>query len=170
MIRSLKPEDLAACLDIYNHYIETSAATLEEKPAALEDYQRRAEELTKQYPWLVLEDNGDVKGFAYLSPFNERSAYRITADVTVYLRPQETGNGYGTALLSELITLAEKQSIRKLVSLITASNAASIALHESLGFQKAGELKDCAWKFNQLHSVLFYEKDLTAMNRKEAGA
>ena len=96
----------------------------------------------------------------YLSPFNSRSAYRYTADVTVYLDPEERGKGYGTELMKELESLAKEQGIRKLVSLVTDGNEASDHLHKALGFKKMTVLKDTGYKFGTWIGVAYYMKDI----------
>ena len=160
MIRPIEERDIETCLRIYNWYIEHTTISFEETPETEESYRKLVTDVTARYPWIVLEENGQVKGFAYLSPFNSRSAYRYTADVTVYLDPEERGKGYGTALMKELERLAKKQGIRKLVSLVTDGNEGSEHLHASLGYEKMTVLKDTGYKFGTWIGVAYYMKDI----------
>ena len=160
MIRPIEERDIDTCLSWYNWYIEYTTISFEEMPETYESYRNLVRDVTERYPWIVLEDNGELKGFAYLSPFNPRSAYRYTADVTVYLDPEERGKGYGTALMKELERLAKKQGIRKLVSLVTDGNEASEHLHAALGYEKMTVLKDTGYKFGTWIGVAYYMKDI----------
>ncbi len=160
MIRPIEERDIDTCLGWYNWYIEHTTISFEENPQSLESYRRLAKEVTAKYPWIVLEEGGSLKGFAFLSPFNPRSAYRYTADVTVYLDPNERGKGYGTALMQELERLAKQQGIRKLVSLVTAGNEASEHLHASMGYAKMTVLADTGYKFGKWIGVAYYMKDI----------
>ena len=160
MIRPIEERDIDTCRSWYNWYIEHTTISFEETPQTAESYRKLVEDVTARYPWIVLEENGDLKGFAYLSPFNFRSAYRYTADVTVYLDPEERGKGYGTALMKELERLAREQGIRKLVSLVTDGNEASEHLHASLGYEKMTVLKDTGYKFGTWIGVAYYMKDI----------
>ena len=160
MIRPLEERDIETCRSWYNWYIEHTDISFEETPETPESYRELAERVTAKYPWIVLEENGVLKGFAYLSPFNPRSAYRFTADVTVYLDPKERGKGYGTELMKELEELARKQGIRKLVSLVTDGNEASERLHASCGYAKKTVLEETGYKFGKWIGVAYYMKDL----------
>lgn len=80
----IAPEDIAACTELYNYYIENTCITLEEEPVTPEKFGARAARITKDYPYIVARDGaGKPIGFAYLDAFNPRSAYRCTADLCV---------------------------------------------------------------------------------------
>lgn len=160
MIRPIEARDIETCRSWYNWYIEHTTISFEETPQTAESYRKLVEDVTARYPWIVLEEDGVLKGYAFLSPFNFRSAYRYTADVTVYLDPEERGKGYGTALMKELERLAREQGIRKLVSLVTDGNEASEHLHASLGYEKMTVLKDTGYKFGTWIGVAYYMKDI----------
>lgn len=93
----LSPEeaDPARCLAIYNTYILHSTATFEEEPLTLAAFTARLRRITAQYPFLVAEENGLMLGYAYLDQYNDRSAYRYTADVSIYLDEAVTAKGIG---------------------------------------------------------------------------
>lgn len=80
----IAPEDIAACTELYNYYIENTCITLEEEPVTPEEFGARVARITKDYPYIVARDGaGKPIGFAYLDAFNPRSAYRCTADLCV---------------------------------------------------------------------------------------
>ena len=166
MIRAVRDNDIPVCLDWYNYYIENTTVTFEEAPLTGKEFLSRVKRITKQYPWLMLEENGKPVGYAYLDHFNARNAYRYTADVTVYLDPKETGKGYGRTLMVALEEAAKRQNIHKLVSLVTEGNLPSEKLHESLGYRKAVGLEHAGYKFGRWLGVSWYEKDLLPFEDK----
>ena len=157
-IRKYDTGDLTACLDIYNYYISATRYTLEETPLSAEEFKARIEKITATYPFIVAEENGAVIGYAYLNVFNERSAYRITADLSVYVDKDSRKSGAGTALLTEILSEAKTRGIKNVVSLITADNAASEKFHLKNGFTLCGTLTDVAVKFGVKTGVKFFIK------------
>lgn len=153
-------DDIEKCLEIYNYYILNSTATFEEYPLSLPAFKERILNITNKYPFLVAQSNGKIIGYAYLDEYNSRSAYRITADLSVYLSAAETAKGAGSALLNELIARARAQNIEMIVSLITEENAPSIAFHEKHGFKKSGFLENVGIKFKRHLGVYFYQKKI----------
>ena len=77
-------EDLARCLEIYNYYIENTVITFEETPLSAEAWTDRIRRIRDAYPFLVAEEDGVIVGYAYLDSYNSRSAYRYTADLSIY--------------------------------------------------------------------------------------
>ena len=160
MIRAVRDTDIPVCLDWYNYYIENTTVTFEEALLSEQEFASRVKRITEQYTWLMLEENGKPVGYAYLDHFNARNAYRYTADVAVYLDPEETGKGYGRALMKALEAAAKHQNIHKLVSLVTEGNLPSEKLHESLGYRKTVRLEHVGYKFGRWLGVSWYEKDI----------
>jgi len=109
----------------------------------------------------VAEEAGQVIGYAYCTWFKPRPAYRFSAEDSIYLAPGVHGKGIGRALLAELAAQAERVGIRKLIAVIgDSSNAGSVGVHRSLGFEHVGILKSCGWKFDQWLDVVLMEKAL----------
>lgn len=161
LITELKDEDIRACLDIYNYYIENSCFTLEEESVGYDEFKSRVDRITEKYPFIVAKDgDGCVLGYAYLDIFNSRSAYRITADLSIYISHSYLGRGVGKLLLNETEKRARLSGIENIVSLITSENRASAAFHKKNGFVFEGELKDVAIKFGKYQSLSFYRKAL----------
>ena len=158
MIRPIRKGDIARCAAWYNWYIEHSTATFEEQPLSAEAFSERVDEVTRSYPWLILETDGAPVGYAYLDRFNPKSAYRFTADVTIYLDPEETGKGYGRQLFQRLIEIAEADHYQTLVSLVTKTNTPSIRMHEAFGFRKLTVLEQAGFKHGAWLSTILYEK------------
>lgn len=152
--------DTLACLEIYRYYIENTTVTFEEETPTSEGFTARVKRITKSYPFFVADDGNGVVGFAYLDTFNPRSAYRRTADLTIYLAHNTRGRGVGTMLYTALEDAARARGIANIISLITSDNAASLAFHKKHGFDEVGHLTDVGVKFGQLLSVDFYQKTL----------
>ncbi len=159
-IRKIEERDAEQCLTWYNYYVLHTTISFEETPVRIEEFRDLICSVTESYPWIVLEADGQLKGYAYLSPFNTKSAYRFSADVTVYLDPSQRGMGYGTALMKALMEEAEKRGIRKLVSLVTVGNTASEHLHEALGFERSAVLHHIGCKFGTWLDLEYYTLDL----------
>lgn len=162
IIRPSQPEDLSAITAIYQHHVLNGTGTFEIEPPSQEDMTaRRADVLGKGLPYLVIEENSQVLGFAYCNWFKPRPAYRFSAEDSIYLAPNASGKGWGRLLLAELCRAAEVAGIRKLIAVIgDSANEGSIGVHKSLGFQSVGVVKSCGWKFNRWLDIVMMEKAL----------
>ncbi|SBS31000.1 Phosphinothricin N-acetyltransferase [Marinomonas spartinae] len=161
LIRSVSTKDVPSLTDIYNNYIENTIITFEEDSITSNEMAVRIDKVSHAHlPWLVLEEDGDVLGYAYAGNWHGRSAYRFTAEPTIYLAQEAKGKGQGKILYSSLIEELRKKGMKQLIGLIALPNAASVGLHESLGFKKAGEFKDVGFKFDQWISVGYWQLTL----------
>lgn len=156
MIRHIRDEDIQQCLDIYNHYILHSDATFETEPLSTDEFRDRVHKICMEYPWLVYEDDGSVCGYAYLSPFNERQAYRRTADLAIYAHSRKRGQGIGTKLMQAILAEAERSGICNVVSIITEGNTASMRLHENAGFEQKVFFDGLGYKNGRVLGVYYY--------------
>ena len=161
-IRPSQPSDMAAITAIYKHHVLHGTGTFEIDPPSLEDMTARREDvLSKGLPYLVLENEGQVVGFAYCNWFKPRPAYRFSAEDSIYLAADAAGKGWGRMLLAELCLAAEKVGIRKLIAVIGDSgNAGSIGVHTALGFKHVGIVSGCGWKFERWLDIVMMEKAL----------
>jgi phosphinothricin acetyltransferase len=156
MIRSLEERDIARCLEIYNWYIIHSNATFETEELSLPAFTDRVHSIISRYPWIVLEEEGKVLGYAYLSAFNERAAYDWTCDLAIYLDQAERGHGYGTALMKAILQLARDDGYHQMTSIITEGNAASERLHEKCGFEHLVFFPKVGYKAGKWLGVDYY--------------
>jgi L-amino acid N-acyltransferase YncA len=161
-IRPSQPSDMAAITAIYKHHVLHGTGTFEIDPPSLEDMTARREDvLSKGLPYLVLENEGQVVGFAYCNWFKPRPAYRFSAEDSIYLAADTAGKGWGRMLLAELCQAAEKVGIRKLIAVIGDSgNGGSIGVHTSVGFKHVGTVSGCGWKFERWLDIVMMEKAL----------
>jgi phosphinothricin acetyltransferase len=158
-IRPSRESDLPAITAIYAHHVLKGTGTFETSPPTEQDMAlRRKDVLDKNLPYLVLEDASGTIGFAYCNWFKPRPAYRFSAEDSIYLAPSCNGRGLGKVLLSELMAQAERAGVRKLIAVIgDSSNAASIGVHRSCGFQPVGVLANCGWKFDRWLDVVLMD-------------
>jgi phosphinothricin acetyltransferase len=162
-VREASLADLPAITAIYAHHVLHGTGTFEEDPPTeAEMAARMARVAAAGFAWLVAEDAaGALLGFGYLAPFRERSAYRYTAEDSVYVRDDIRGQGVGKALVAELIARAEAMGLRQMIAVIGDSeNVGSIGLHISLGFRQAGLLKAAGMKFGRWVDVVTMQRAL----------
>ena len=156
-IRRVQTDDAAAIASIYNGYVSGSNITFEEEPVTVEEMASRIARISAGFPYLVWEEDGAVKGYCHAHAWKERSAYRYTAETTVYLSPDITGRGVGTALMRHLIAECREMGLKVLIACITEGNAASNALHERLGFRQVSRFEKVGLKFGRWLNVADYE-------------
>lgn len=160
-IRDADPiRDAAACAAIYAPYVEASPVSFEERAPNTSELADRIERTTATHPWLVLEEGGEVVGYAYATRHRTRAAYRWAADVSVYVAAEHQRRGFGRALYEELLERLRQQRFQVAVAGITLPNAASVALHEALGFEPVGVYRRIGWKAGRWHDVGWWQLEL----------
>lgn len=161
IITEISRGDVKDCLDIYNYYIKNTLVSLEECELEFDAFEKRVRRITEKYPFLVAKnDSGKLLGYAYLDSFNERSAYRISADLSVYLDREQTHSGIGKKLLCAIEEEAKKRGIENIISIITSENLPSVGFHVKNGFVHEGTVNNAAVKFGRYVSVSYYRKNL----------
>lgn len=160
-IRSATPDDAAAIQAIYAPIVSATPISFELEPPSVEEMRQRIGQTLTRLPWLVsTSDDGEVEGYVYASRFRERAAYQWAVEVTAYVRSECHRRGvarrlYG-ALSAELVALGYHQAI----ATITLPNAASVGLHEAMGFAPAGVLRRIGFKLGAWHDVGWWQKAL----------
>ena len=162
LIRPSCDQDIPAITAIYAHHVRHSTGTFETEPPSEADMTiRRADVLSKGLPYLVLEQDGNIAGFAYGNWFKPRPAYRYSVEDSIYLAPQAQGKGLGRALLADLLRHCEAAGIRKVMAIIgDSANLASVGLHHALGFEEVGKIDACGWKFGAWRDIVIMQKTL----------
>lgn len=158
-IRPAREADLPALLAIYNHAVETSVVTFDLEPRSEAAGRAWLAVHTGPHPLFVAElAGGTVAGYASLSPYRPMPAYDSTAELSLYIHPAYQRQGLGRALAEHILAVARADArLHLIVSVITASHAVSIALHEKLGFRSSGTLHEAGLKFGHYHDVVLYE-------------
>jgi phosphinothricin acetyltransferase len=157
LVRPAAPQNLPAIQSIYAYHVLQGLASFEEEAPPLEEMRRRFEEVTGGgLPYLVAEEKGEILGYGYCTLYRTRSAYRFTLEDSIYVKHGQQGKGIGRALLAELIVRCEALNYRQVIAVIgDSANAASIAVHASAGFVRAGNLRSTGYKFGRwVDSVL----------------
>jgi L-amino acid N-acyltransferase YncA len=162
LIRPSLETDIPAIQAIYAHHVLHGTGTFEtEPPSEAEIAIRRADVLGKTFPYLVIEEAGVVRGFAYANWFKPRPAYRFSVEDSIYMAQDAHGKGLGKLLLTELLAQLERGGIRKAIAVIgDSANAGSIGVHRACGFTLVGVVKSCGWKFGQWRDIVMMEKTL----------
>jgi L-amino acid N-acyltransferase YncA len=162
-IRPADPErDAAACAAIYAPSVESTPISFELAPPDTAEFARRIAKYSATHQFLVAESDGVVAGYAYGCPWAERAAYRWSVESSVYVGEGHQGRGIGRALYLELFSRLRVQGFRVVVAGITLPNPASIALHEAVGFEPIGALRDIGWKAGSWHDVGYWQMFLVA--------
>jgi phosphinothricin acetyltransferase len=152
----------APILGIFNEAIANSTALYDYKPRAAESMVGWFEAKTRgRYPVIGIEDDaGTLVGFGSYGAFRAWPAYKYTVEHSIYIESRFRGRGHGRALLEALVTAATEQDYHVMVGGIDASNAASIRLHESLGFTHSGTVRQAGFKFGRWLDLAFYQRIL----------
>ena len=161
-IRDSAASDLPAIQAIYAHHVLHGSASFElEPPDLAEMTARRAGLVERGLPYLVAERDGAVAGYCYAGPYRPRPAYRYALEVSVYVAPGQARRGIGRLLLATLVERCEALGYRQLVAIVgDSANAASIGLHEALGFRRTGLLASVGWKHGRWLDSVFLQRAL----------
>lgn len=174
MIRSAEADDMPAVAAIFARYVLDTVITFELQPPSVEDWREKQNELEASgWPFLVAVVEEELIGYAYVMPWRSKPAYRHTVENTIYLAPEHTGQGYGRALLTELLARAGATDARQVIAVIADTDSpASVALHRRAGFDHVGRLRNVGYKHGQwLDTVLMQSSpdDVGIETRAEVG-
>ncbi len=149
LIRDATIDDAEAILAIYNREVLEGVATFDVEPRTLLQQQSWLRERSGGHVVLVVEIDTTVAGFGSLSAFKDRAAYRTTVENSVYIDPAFQRLGAGRALLAELVSRARLHGFHSVIARVAGSNAGSVALHSSLGFEIVGVEREVGRKFGR---------------------
>ncbi|MBR2258648.1 MAG: N-acetyltransferase [Blautia sp.] len=165
VIRSAAIEDAEELLKIYSYYVENTAISFEYVAPTLDAFRNRILHTLERYPYLVLEDDGRIKGYAYAGVFKGRAAYDHCCEVTIYLDRDSKGKGYGRALYEALEDALRKLGIINLYACIGDPiledeylTKNSERFHRRIGYTKVGEFHKCGYKFGRWYNMIWMEK------------
>ena len=161
-IRPSKAADMPVIAEIYGYHVHNGLASFELLAPSIDEMtQRRADVISRSFPYLVAELEGRVVGYAYASLYRSRPAYRHTLEDSVYLHRDFAGRGIGRALLEALTEACVKAGARQLVAVIgDSANKASIKLHAACGFKRTGTLKAVGFKFGRWVDSVIMQRDI----------
>jgi L-amino acid N-acyltransferase YncA len=166
-IRAVMDADLEGIARIYAHYVTTSVATFEERPWDVTEWSEKVAGLASLgLPCLVATagtpaEGAGVVGYAYVSPWRPKPAYRHTVEDSVFLAPGWTGRGIGGRLMRELLARSATAGARQMIAVIAdTGDGASAALHRRLGFTDAGRLANVGFKHGRWIDTLLLQREL----------
>ena len=159
LIRPAVPSDLPAINAIYNHYVLHSTCTYQLAPSTDAERQTWFEQHGPAHPVTVAAGpDGRVLGWASISPFLSRPAYRFTVEDSVYVHPDHLRRGIGRALLADLLRRCDDLGYANVIANISADQEPSVRLHRQMGFVEAGRLVKVGFKFDRWLDVVFMQR------------
>jgi phosphinothricin acetyltransferase len=167
-IRPAVAEDAESILAIYGPVVQNTPISFELEPPSVEEMRRRIVDTLAKFPWLVGVQDGELLGYAYGSLHHQRPAYQWAVDVSVYVHPQAHRRGVGRALYSSLLEILRLQGYATVCAGIALPNAASVGLHEAMGFEPVGVYRHVGYKLGAWHDVGWWQLDLRQTDGKPA--
>lgn len=159
-IRLAQVSDAEQILEIYAPYVEKTAITFETTVPTVREMAQRISMVLEHHPWIVIEKDREILAYAYATKHRERAAYRWSADLSVYVKEEFHGKGFGKALYAVLLELLKYQGYHNIYAGICLPNEASVGLHESFGFKKVAHYHQVGYKMGAWHDVGWWELPL----------
>jgi phosphinothricin acetyltransferase len=156
-IRLATEVDASAIAAIYAPYCSGNVVSFEEIAPTADEMAKRIGAIGATRPWVVLEDAGEVIGYAYASPHHDRAAYRWSVSTAIYIGDRHHRRGAGRALYTALFGLLRHLGYYTATAGITLPNPASVGLHEAFGFTLVGVYRDIGHKMGAWHDVAWYQ-------------
>ena len=167
IIRDATLEDARAILNIYRYYVENTAISFEYSVPSLEEFRMRMRHTLEKYPYLVIVSGNEIVGYSYAGPFKERAAYDWACEMTIYLRHDVQGQGFGRKLYSAMERALAKMGILNLYACIAYPETeddyltrGSALFHQHVGYVKTGHFHKCGYKFDRWYDMIWMEKIL----------
>ena len=164
-IRSAKTTDAKRLLEIYDYYVRNTAITFEYDTPTLDEFKARMENTMKRYPYLVIEKDGRIVGYAYAGVFKNRAAYDRSCEMTIYLDQNERKGGMGRKLYEALEEKLKEAGMLNLYACIGYPEVEdeyltknSAQFHAHLGYTTVGEFHKCGYKFGRWYNMIWMEK------------
>lgn len=159
-IRFATPDDAPAILTIYAPYCESTSISFEVVAPTEREMKERIARIAADYPWLVCAIDGQVAGYAYASRHRERAAYRWGVDVAVYVDKAHHRRNMGRALYTSLLGILRILQFVRAYAGVTLPNAASVGLHEAMGFTPVAVFRNEGFKLGKWRDVGWWELEL----------
>ena len=164
-IRPATLEDAKALVDIYAYYVKETAITFEYEVPSVSEFRSRIETILKKFPYIVVEDDKEILGYAYASAFHERQAYQWCAEMSIYLKKDLRRCGLGRMLYEELEKELLALGYLNLNACIGYPDEEdehltfdSVRFHEKMGYSMVGEFHKCGYKFGRWYNMVWMEK------------
>lgn len=158
LLRRAEEKDIPAITEIYNEAILNTTATFHLEKVSTQERLVWLRKHDANRPVIVADRGDRIVGWGSLSRWNSKEAYDGTVELSVYVDRNSRGEGVGKALMEDLILRAEKAGLHNILSLITEGNEVSMKLHNQLGFEQTGTIRDAGFKFNQYLDVTIWQR------------
>jgi phosphinothricin acetyltransferase len=160
-IRDVRETDAAAIAELYGHHVLHGTASYEIEPPSLEETLVKIRRITRAgWPFLVTAMDGEVAGYAYVTQFRDRPAYRFACENSIYVRHDCTGRGVGQLLMEALVERAAAYGFKQIIAVVGGAEPASIALHAKCGFAEVGRLSQVGWKKERWLDTVYMQRSL----------
>lgn len=161
LVRGVSEADAAEIAAIYAHHVLHGTASYEVDPPSIEDTLAKIRRVIEpDWPFLVAEAERRVVGYAYVTQFRDRAAYRFTCEDSIYVDADMMGRGIGSTLLNALLERSADFGFRTMVAVIGGAEPASVALHAKCGFVQVGHLKAVGFKFGRWLDNIYMQRSL----------
>lgn len=159
-IRLANIKDQKDILEIYNESVLNSTATFDIKERSYEKQMDYYEKHQDRHSFIVYEKENEILGWAAISEWSEREAYKDAGELSIYVRKDQRGKGIGKKLFLETLKKAKEKDFHTLISIICSENELSIKMHEKEGFKLLGVMKEVGNKFDRFLDVVMMQKIL----------
>jgi phosphinothricin acetyltransferase len=159
-IRLASEVDIDAITEIYRPVVESTTISFETTAPDRAEMSQRLNEILVAYPWLVCEAAGSVVGYAYATRHRVRGAYQWSVDTSVYIDERNRRRGIGRGLYESLFAILAAQGYFNAYAGIALPNPASVALHESIGFESIGVYRGVGYKLGRWCDVGWWQRNL----------
>ena len=164
-LRFAVEQDAPELLEIYRPYVETTSITFETEVPTVEEFAERIRDTLTKFPYLVIEEDGKILGYAYAHPFHTRAAYGWTVESSVYVRQDVRHDHIGTLLYEALMERLSNQGVCNVCAVVTVPNEPSVAFHKRMGFASAGILPNFGYKMDEWHGVEYLYRRLKPIDQ-----
>ncbi len=159
-IRAASFDDAGGIRAVYAPYVRDTIFTFEFQIPSEEDIRARLSRHAATQVWLVAEEKGELVGYAYSWPFEERDGYRFSVETSIFVRSGRLGRGVGRALYQSLLDELRKRGTRQAIARIALPNPQSQRLHERLGFRQVALFPRIGHKFDRWIDVGYWQLSL----------
>lgn len=159
-LREVQSSDAARILEIYAPYITDSDVSFETDVPSLAEFSERVKRISQSFPYYVCEVDGVIAGYAYANKIRERSAYKYSVELSVYVDADYQNRGVGKALYGRLLPELSERGFYTAYAGITLPNESSVGMHRAFGFREVGVWRKVGYKRGKWHDVIWLEKPL----------
>ena len=161
IVRDADERDAEAVQAIYAYHVLHGTASYDTEPPSVDFIREKIRAvLAIGWPYVVAESDGRIAGYAYATQFRDRAAYEYTCENSIYVDPERTGQGIGTALLRELMNRSAAAGFRTMIAVIGGAEPASVRLHAGCGFAEVGRLHAVGFKFGRWLDSVYMQRTL----------